>query len=362
MSATVMTNDELQVDFGHLATANRERVVLWFWDDANSNAVRDVDEVYSTVYAIPQGHTTSIEEPLPLSGFDADRNELPDYWELTCGLASSGLDYKSYTDEDCDGLVNLHEYWAGTDPLTPDGSNTLLSVCARSIDDRIAGITSTDQMYRFDDYAANMQNGFFITNGNFWAKDLDFSCVSVASSNTFGNSVTGDKIAVAITRRHVILSSHWHDDHYTFRDANGNITNLSIIAQTSIPGGDSTIGRLSGLLPETICLPKILPSDYEDYIGNGAYLPTISLNWDAAAIVLEINTLDRRAAGELLHYCGLESTNVVSQQRAIVRGLVNKGYSSTPTFLLLGNDLIYLCSKHTGDRLDTQWGPYWGPI
>ena len=53
-----------------------------------------------------------------------------------CGYRLDGV-YSASTDSDGDGLINLHEYWAGTNPLVPDGSNTLLSVMSRSVDDRL---------------------------------------------------------------------------------------------------------------------------------------------------------------------------------------------------------------------------------
>ena len=37
-----------------------------------------------------------------------------------------------------DWLVNLHEYWHDLDPFVSDGTNTVLSILARSIDERIA--------------------------------------------------------------------------------------------------------------------------------------------------------------------------------------------------------------------------------
>ena len=46
---------------------------------------------------------------------DRDRDGIPDLWELVHGLCpTNALD--AVENPDGDGLVNLHEYWAGCDP------------------------------------------------------------------------------------------------------------------------------------------------------------------------------------------------------------------------------------------------------
>ena len=38
-----VTNKTLEVDLGHLLATNGEKAAMYFWDDANSNCVRDVE-------------------------------------------------------------------------------------------------------------------------------------------------------------------------------------------------------------------------------------------------------------------------------------------------------------------------------
>ena len=63
-----------------------------------------------------------------------------DDWEIMHGLSPSNA-ADATLDADNDGFINLHEYWAGTDPNDPleDGSGTALVAGSRSVDDRIAG-------------------------------------------------------------------------------------------------------------------------------------------------------------------------------------------------------------------------------
>lgn len=53
---------------------------------------------------------------------DSDADGLPDWWEVQYGLDpfdATGINGAS-GDPDSDGLINIHEYWCGTDPLNPD--------------------------------------------------------------------------------------------------------------------------------------------------------------------------------------------------------------------------------------------------
>ena len=54
---------------------------------------------------------------LPYGGFDKDRNGLLDWWERQSGLSDVAEPHGEVDDSDGDGMINLHEFWAGTDPL-----------------------------------------------------------------------------------------------------------------------------------------------------------------------------------------------------------------------------------------------------
>jgi hypothetical protein len=52
------------------------------------------------------------------TGTDTDSDDMPDAWEQAHGLSVGAND--SAGDPDSDGLANLKEYLAGTDPKNPD--------------------------------------------------------------------------------------------------------------------------------------------------------------------------------------------------------------------------------------------------
>ena len=177
-----------------------------------------------------------------------------DDWEILHGLyPSSAAD--ATLDAGGDGLINLHEYWCDTDPLVPDGSNTLLSVASRSIDERIRDLDPATAIPRFVNYFPNGSNGVFQLNTNFWARDLDLSCVSVWNNGDY----PGTQAATLITRKHVVLASHWYNSGtYTFCDTNGLICVRTLVRREGI-SDDLSLGFLNEPLPDSF-MPAYVPS------------------------------------------------------------------------------------------------------
>lgn len=365
VSATLVTNREWEADMGHLITTNREYVTVRFWEDSNSNRVWEAGERSVSFVVKPngRGHRVYCETDLSKGGFDADGNGLLDWWEDETGLSSLDERHLDYDDNDHDGLVNLHEYWAGTNPLVPDGSNTLLSVCARSVDERIKDITSVDQLRRFVDIFSPDPTTRYALNTNFWAKDIDFSCVSAWHPN----GDPGSKAATAITRRHVIMAEHWHERVYVFCDRNGAVESRSIIDTYRIDGTDILVGRLDQPLPPSFKPPKVLPFDYASHLFSGSYIPTVNINSDKAATVLEISKLDccalnGRDKKTYYHLGMLSNLNRCSIDRRRIRGLTGMGNSGTPTFLIVGSESVFLFERYLGIEGSYNEAQGWGPM
>ncbi|MDO5317171.1 MAG: hypothetical protein Q4G65_00955 [bacterium] len=360
----MVETNRISLALGHLATTNRAQLTVWFWDDSNGNGIRDTEEASTSIVVGHTAHDVAQASALPYGGFDKDRNGLLDWWERQSGLSDVAEPHGGIDDNDGDGMINLHEFWAGTDPLTPDGSNTLLSVCARSVDDRIKSvIDSVSAVGRFVDFFHNASNGVFVANTNFWAKDLDFGCVSVWSED----SVDGERPATAITKRHVVMANHWHNSRYVFCDTNGMTHTRMVVSAYTVPGTDLRLGRLDEDLPDSISIPKILPSNYVDEISTGKYLPGVCLTHEKTASVAELSDLDcsqRNSSNNVLyHQLGqTASTNHVSLARNRIRAATTDGYSGCPVFLVMGNQLVFLFSKHLGHPGVRTWTPNWGPM
>ena len=278
-------------------------------------------------------------------------------WAILHGLSpSSAADAMP----DGDGLINLHEYWAGTDPLTPDGSNTLLSVASRSIDDRIRDIDPAAAVPRFVNYFVNGSNGVFQLNTNFWARDLDLSCVSVW--NTSDNP--GGRTATLITQKHVVMAKHWPASTYAFCNTNGVMLRRTVLQWSNI-SDDLRLGRLDEALPESFTPAHVPSTNIERYFASGKYLPVLCFNQEKGASVLELTTIDGETTDNngwhYNHYGSTSNTNLVSVQRCNVRGATVDGNSGCPVFVVADDKLILLFSNHLGFRDAETWRPHWGP-
>ena len=360
----VMTNRSWECDLGHLVASNREAVVAYFWDDANANGVREADERSTLQHFTIRGHENVLTNTLSMGAFDRDNDGMPDRWETLhadAGLSPTNA-ADAFLDFDSDGLINLHEYWAGCDPVVPDGSNTLFSVCSRSIDDRIRNVIPSNVVDRFVDFFENGDDCIFIANTNFWLRDVDVSCVSVWNNG----DEHGSMAATAITHRHVIMAAHWTAGRYYFCTANGQVITRTVGLTYTIPGSDLLLGRLDADLPETIQLPMVLNEELLDSIAGCKYLPSVCINQRKAATILELDSLNcsqMSSNGYTYRLLGRTSaTNVVSHARSEMRGATVDGNSGCPVFLVAADRLIFLFSKHLGYRNVSTWTPTWGPV
>jgi len=126
------------------------------------------------------------------------------------------------------------------------------------------------------------------------------------------------------------------------------------------------LGRLVSDLPETIQLPKILGTNMIDLIADCKYLPGICMNNRKAATILELDSLNCDVtASDKKTYRQMGKTsggNVVSPERSSIWVSTVVGNSSSPVFLLAGNDLIFLFSKHLGHKGEGASAETWGPV
>jgi len=360
----VVTGDVFTADLGHQVVTNGGAVVVKFWDDANGDSLQDTNEWSTAMLFTPAGHENVIVKQFDRRNYDSDSDGIPDWWEMlyvAAGVSSTSA-ADAFVDADADGLINYLEYWTGCDPAVPDGSNTLISVCSRSVDDRIRGIAPSNAVDRFVNFFENAPNGIFIPNANFWLRDVDVSCVSV-----WNNGIEpGSMMATAITRRHVIMAAHWHvTSNYTFV-VNGQAVTRHVERTHLLAGSDMLLGRLNDDLPEAIHLPMVLSTNLLGSITSCKYLPGVCINNRKAATILELDGMNCDVpvvGGGVYHQMGKTSAaNVVSSDRVAVRSATVVGNSSSPVFLLIGEELIFLFSKHLGYKGIGASTESWGPV
>ena len=336
-------------DFGHLQAGNGEKVFVSVWDDANQNGEWDVGETSNRFEIAVTSHDMIVTNDLPYGNFDHNYNSLPDWWEMMTGL-NAVTNGAPYIDADGDGLINLHEFWADCNPLVPDGSNTLLSVMAREVDEGVRGRNPTNSICKFSNYETNGICGIFIPNTNFWAIGIDTTCASMwnnARNDLWGGDCNGWNLAgTLISARHVIYTHHGAIPHGTtlyFMDTSSNVYSRTLIDSRYV-SCDIRIGLLNSDLPSTVHPAKLLPPDYGNYIGTAKGLPCVTFDQEEKLTVAELNGLKNFS----------ERTSLSSAQRphgdmrrAFYEDMIS-GDSGSPRFLLVDQELVLLCVMWKG--------------
>jgi len=338
------------------------RPTFLFWDDANSNGVFEASETSLPITPSPVTHDMAFTNRLSYGAFDGDNDEILDWWEVQHGLCQTNK-ADAVEDTDGDGLINLHEFWCDTEPLVPDGSNTLLSVMSRSIDDRIRDIDPATAVPLFIDYFTNGASGNFVANTNLWTRNLDLSCVNVWNNGPY----PGSQPATLITRKHIVMAQHWYNEsnEYAFCDSSGLVCGRSVVQKVNV-FKDLLLGRLDSPLPDSFKPASVMSTNFVNFLSTGRYLPTLCVNQEKCATVLELENLNVETVDKWgRHYAqyGMNShTNIVSSQRRAVRAVTYGGSSGCPVFAVVGDELILLFAKHLGYSNEETWSPFWGPM
>lgn len=221
-----------------------------------------------------------------------------------------------------------------------------------SVAERIAGADPAVSLSRFVDYPPSKGKlGFprclwekpFPANEKFWLKDVDFSCVS-----PWNDSCGALRAGTAISKRHVVFAKHfslWKGVRIVFVGTDGEICPVRVNGTKAIDGTDIMVGSLDYELTPNIRPAKILPEDYELYIGNGKGLPVVTFNQNEKAFLADLTALPTNGVGGCFGTCDI----VKGRSSSGLSGLIVGGDSGNPAFLLMGNEAVLLyCLKIGG--------------
>jgi hypothetical protein len=214
-------------------------------------------------------------------------------------------------------------------------------VAEYTVDSRLKGKDPRKSMLRLGNYVANAKQEKFELNENWWAKDIDFSCVS--PWNTKGGNT---RAGVAISRRHVLFCSHFPlqlGAKVYFRGTDGKGYGRILSATNRVSVTDLTVGLLDEDLPLTVHPAAILPDDYEKYIGSGAGLPVVSFDYEEKAIVSELLPIPGKNRNSYIR-----SRKPASELRSRFFEPIIAGDSGNPCFLVFNQDPVLLYTLHSG--------------
>lgn len=353
-SVTLATNPIMRITFPHLSFTNALGLYIVYFADMNTNGIRDLDETVSSGNASLTNHNTLLELTMSRGQFDCDSDGILDRCEVLFGLDPDNRE-DVLEDSDGDGMINLHEYWMGCDKDVPDGTNTLLSVMARSVDDRLAGKNPEEALSIYANYETVTSPYDLVPNTNCWAYGIDFSCCSMWNSITLQDSNHRWYAATAISPRHVVMADHFWtpvNSTYYFRGTDGNIYHRVLTQKKTISTGnlntDIQIGLLDSDLPPEVVPAKLLPNGYERYISTGRGLPVITLNQHESAYVMELAAMPTCRLGNRVSTVTCQESNFPVRE-SFFRSVIT-GDSSSPRFLLAGNQLVLLHVMWYGGR------------
>lgn len=209
-----------------------------------------------------------------------------------------------------------------------------------SIAERIAGADPAVCLSRFADYPPSKGVlGFprclfqkpFPANEKFWLKDVDFSCVSPWTDES-GTLRAG----TLISKRHIIFAKHfplWKGVRILFVDQDGEVCPCRVLEIKALQRCDIMIGSLDYEVTPNIHPAKILPENYEKYIGDGKGLPVVTFNQREQVFLSQLKGITSNIVSNVA------ATNTA--WRALGGKMVG-GDSGDPAFLLVGNEPILL--------------------
>ena len=224
-------------------------------------------------------------------------------------------------------------------------ATSILQMATEFIDERLSKANPTNSLGRFVGYPIGAQKDRFSFNPKFWAKGVDFSCVSP------WNDTSGKlKAGTAISRRHIVFASHFslqEGDRMTFIGEDGEVCPVGIKETKAIRKTDISIGLLDYELTPNIKPAKILPADYPRHIGTGKGLPVVTFNQDQQAFITELDALSTNINSQCSYLGNSHAPN--DGRWSLFRKKIVVGDSGNPAFLLIGNEPILLyCLKFGG--------------
>ncbi|MHA1530423.1 MAG: hypothetical protein ACTSR6_00315 [Candidatus Heimdallarchaeota archaeon] len=111
----IYLSDPLSVDSDRDGVEDGDEVIIYHSDPNMQDTDLDLLDDYEEIFEIGSNPNSN----------DTDSDLMPDYWEYINNLDLNFDD--SQADEDDDGLVNLDEYYAGTDVYNPDTDSDYLT-------------------------------------------------------------------------------------------------------------------------------------------------------------------------------------------------------------------------------------------
>lgn len=227
-------------------------------------------------------------------------------------------------------------------------SAAITNLIVQSVDARIRDADPAVAFERFEGYPSGASWGRFRPNPKFWAKEVDFSCASPWNSQ--GGRV---RAGTLISKRHVVFATHFpvkKGTRIVFVGQDGEVCPCWIEAVEDLVQSDISVGLLNAEVTPNIHPAKILPDDFETYIGSGEGLPIVTLDQYERAVVNDSDQIAKDIPGkEVIFTRAGKGKLPTDQQRLKFHQKMVGGDSGSPVFMIVGQEPILLfCLKFGG--------------
>lgn len=198
--------------------------------------------------------------------------------------------------------------------------------------------------------------GFWTRNPSCWINGVsNISCFSPAQRS---GANWWQRAGTLITRKHFILAKHFKfallegGTGIIFVDENNNAIKRNLIQYAEDNLTDIGIGLLDNEVPGNYTFAKVLPPNYQDYIGYPQNILAVSLDQQEKAILkVWDGLLNYIATGGNYQYAYITSISssdpINFQPYSSFSEDIVVGDSGNPSFIIIDNELILLSCWHT---------------
>tara|TARA_R100000231_G_scaffold134416_1_gene107953 strand:- start:4410 stop:5666 length:1257 start_codon:yes stop_codon:yes gene_type:complete len=297
--------------------------------------------------------------------YDYDNSTFSYYHQdnlIANGLSITGVDSQGATD----GAVNFVKFTKhGNSNMTVSATGIVQDSLAKhgtsQVDSRITSTmdvaTNGSMFTSFTDPNGTLEGGGFNASRStdFWAKDIDFTSVSVWNNRGFGSPADFRmRGATAITKRHIIMAKHFKlsaSDVVYFVDADGTWVSRTVSAIADHGSADITVGVLNADLPDNISFAKVLPSNVNDFLKMNSvgaidqYYRPIVVGFDfEKKLTLMVLTYMLSSSNNSTYIA--TPASIPDPYDNLGEALVS-GDSGNPVFIIIGGEAVLITSYKT---------------
>lgn len=218
---------------------------------------------------------------------------------------------------------------------------SLQQFAVESVENRLRDADPSVTLRRFCNYPIGASKDQFGLNPKFWAKGIDFSCVS--PWNSAGGSL---RAGTLISKRHIIFAKHfplWKGVRILFVGEDGGVCPCYIEKTKALEKCDVMIGSLNVEVTPNIHPAKILPDDYSKYIGNGEGVPIGAFNQREMLLLAESEAVPTNGAP----FPCVSIRPPADKGKTGFRARIVTGDSGNPAFFIFGNQAVLACCLYS---------------